>query len=670
MPASAVPASALNVNDYFSISYNVTFSRSQIFNNNIFYATVTGKATCLNPLPLTFNEAEITGRVIARHQESGAEVTLNPSYMISISPFPNDVGASIESSKQVALRFPAGSPSGFYDIRGELIEARVRATLWFNATAYLPSSQAMGTIGYMLPPPETEEEQPFFGITSTEGKIDNQGIITEAVFAPSVDNKCSVSLEEGVKALDKYGDPLSRIRIYELVNPPPPPDNCLIISPVYDIKPDGAVFEPSAGVTISYENNRVPDGVNHEKLVLVTWDEATSQWIELEDLIVDPLANKISASTRHFSAFAVMAYTAPPVFTIQELDVAPAEVDGGDEVSVSATVVNSGDLSGSYEVILKIDNEVEQSFVVNLDGKSSEVVSFIVLRDIASLYAVNLNGLLGSFVVREEVIEEVETPPSFVISGLSVSPVEVDGGDEVSVSATVVNSGDLSGSYEVILKIDNEVEQSFVVNLDGKSSEVVSFIVLRDIASLYAVNLNGLLGSFVVREEVIEEVETPPSFVISGLSVSPVEVDGGDEVSVSATVVNSGDLSGSYEVILKIDNEVEQSFVVNLDGKSSEVVSFIVLRDIASLYAVNLNGLLGSFVVREEVIEEVDTQDLAASALPPPDNNRWLTGSAYTAGAALLVFIVWFIRRRKKTKTAKEPILIHYDLPLDEEPIE
>ncbi|MFC1846926.1 hypothetical protein ACFLYS_02570 [Chloroflexota bacterium] len=119
-----------------------------------------------------------------------------------------------------------------------------------------------------------------------------------------------------------------------------------------------------------------------------------------------------------------------------------------------------------------------------------------------------------------------------------------------------------------------------------------------------------------------------------------------------------------------IDNEVEQSRQISLAGKTSQVVSFVVSRDSPSLYAVNINGLLGSFVVAEEVVDNV-IEELQASALPPEGTNWWLIGAIYAADAVLLVAIIWFIRRRRKIKEAKkEPLTVYYDLPLlqDEEP--
>jgi len=48
----------------------------------------------------------------------------------------------------------------------------------------------------------------------------------------------------------------------------------------------------------------------------------------------------------------------------------------------------------------------------------------------------------------------------------------------------------------------------------------------------------------------------PAAFTPSSLSISPVEVNIGDEVTISLFVVNTGGKSGSYEVTLKIDGVV------------------------------------------------------------------------------------------------------------------
>ena len=88
------PAIALSADDYFTISYEVTFSKNVIYGNEVFFAVVTVQATCTNDLPfaITISEAYVTGNIIAEHEESGARVVLNAGYTVSISPFPNKAG--------------------------------------------------------------------------------------------------------------------------------------------------------------------------------------------------------------------------------------------------------------------------------------------------------------------------------------------------------------------------------------------------------------------------------------------------------------------------------------------------------------------------------------------------------------------------------------------------
>ena len=404
--AGGSPASALSIGEYFSISYTVEFNQTEVYRDQTFYATVTGEATCISELPMTVSEAQITGSVVARHTESGAEVLLNPEYTLTINPFPNDIGEVVQESQVVELNFPADSLPGLYSISGEIIEARVKAILWFNVTSYLPASQAMGAISYMPPDEEEDEEDeipqiPFSGKTYTEGSIDPQGIITGAVTAPSVDNGCSLTLDVGVKALNGYGQPLPYISITELEEPPPP-EKHQIISLFYDIRPNGATFEPAVVLTIAYEESRLPEGINEENLVIATWDETEEQWIELEDCIVDTEADIITAPTSHLSFFAAIAGTVPASFSVSGLSVSPAEVYAEDSVTVSAVVINEGDLTGSYEVVLRVGGEVVETRVVTLGGGESEAVSFIVCEETPGLYSVDINGAGDSFSILEE----------------------------------------------------------------------------------------------------------------------------------------------------------------------------------------------------------------------------------------------------------------------------
>ncbi len=108
-PISASPVAAQSVGDYFSISYQTEFSKTTIQGNESFYVTITGIATNKDELPLAVSKASITSRVIAEHQGSGARVTLNSSYTVTIDPFPSKKGEIAQSSVIVPLDFLMGA---------------------------------------------------------------------------------------------------------------------------------------------------------------------------------------------------------------------------------------------------------------------------------------------------------------------------------------------------------------------------------------------------------------------------------------------------------------------------------------------------------------------------------------------------------------------------------
>ena len=98
--------------------------------------------------------------------------------------------------------------------------------------------------------------------------------------------------------------------------------------------------------------------------------------------------------------------------------------------------------------------------------------------------------------------EEVELPPepaAFTLSSLTISPTEVNVGEEVSISIMIANTGGELGSYEVTLKINSEVEATEEVPIAAGSSQQVSFTTSKDTVGTYIVDVGGLTDSFVVK---------------------------------------------------------------------------------------------------------------------------------------------------------------------------
>jgi len=433
---SSSPVAALSVDDYFSYDYGVEFSKLEILGDEVFNATITVTATCTNDLPLSVTEARITARVTAEHQTNGSKVTLKPSYTVTVSSFPNSKGETSSESVVVSLQFPEGSQSGAYSVVGELIEAEINTSLLgpLSVTSLLPESQALGSVTYTapsggglvggsgpVPPPTTEEVTASLFGTEVISSISASGEILETIEVTSEDGTLTMTISEGTIALDKDNSPLVSLEAEVDTNPPPPPEDANIIGLAYDFGPDDASFDPPITLTRSYDPSDIPEGVAEEDLVLAWYDETTGRWVEL-DCTIDTENNTITASIEHFTTFAIIGAATPApepesevpaaVFHISELDIAPGEIDIGQAVAISVLITNTGNLEGTYQVTLEINNEVVETQEVTLIGGASDTVTFEVSENAASIYSVNVNGLSGSFVVKPVATPESESTPA------------------------------------------------------------------------------------------------------------------------------------------------------------------------------------------------------------------------------------------------------------------
>lgn len=170
-------ASAQNLAEYFQLSYNpVTFDRTAVQGSEVFHASITGRVTCDKALPISPSEATISTQVVAVHNTSGATVTLNPSYTISVKPFPAKAGETAEINQSVPLQFPAQAASGDYNIIGKIIKAEVKVSFVpLDVTGYFPQEQQMGLVKYTTAstttPPSTSPPAPPAAPSTTPGKV-------------------------------------------------------------------------------------------------------------------------------------------------------------------------------------------------------------------------------------------------------------------------------------------------------------------------------------------------------------------------------------------------------------------------------------------------------------------------------------------------------------------
>jgi hypothetical protein len=135
---------------------------------------------------------------------------------------------------------------------------------------------------------------------------------------------------------------------------------------------------------------------------LTYWDNSEKKWVPLETENIDLVNDTITAKTSHFTSFAVLGYTPPPAeFTVSQPDVSPTSVETGKPVNVTVLVTNIGGTTGTYSVVLKINGIGETTQDVTLAAGGSTKIEFVLTKDTANTYNLDVNGQIASFTATE-----------------------------------------------------------------------------------------------------------------------------------------------------------------------------------------------------------------------------------------------------------------------------
>ena len=129
---------------------------------------------------------------------------------------------------------------------------------------------------------------------------------------------------------------------------------------------------------------------------------------------------------------------------------------------------------------------------------------------------------------------------------------------------------------------------------------------------------------------------TPAEFVVTDLTISPATAEPGESVTISAWVTNTGDIEGTYPVLLEIEGTEEARQEITLAPGASQMVIFSVSRDVLGSYGVEIDGLQAGFDIEE-----------APVAVP------WSLILGIIAGVVAVGSFIFFVARRKRGEAAE-----------------
>jgi hypothetical protein len=86
-------------------------------------------------------------------------------------------------------------------------------------------------------------------------------------------------------------------------------------------------------------------------------------------------------------------------------------------------------------------------------------------------------------------------------------------------------------------------------------------------------------------------------FLLRNLVINPTSATTGGNVTISVDVLNAGETEDNYSVILKINGSIEKIENITLAGGGSTTISFIVSKNTAGKYQVEIGNLSDEFTI-------------------------------------------------------------------------
>jgi len=139
--------------------------------------------------------------------------------------------------------------------------------------------------------------------------IDGQGRLTGNTQITSSDGKVSLTINKDAMLLDEDRQPLRFIKVAVDPTIPVPPKDAEIVGEIFDIKPQGAMANPSLRLTLKYDTSLFPNGTNENDAWIFGY--IGEAWELLPYKQIDIGAHRVTTTITRFGKYSVLAPTKP-----------------------------------------------------------------------------------------------------------------------------------------------------------------------------------------------------------------------------------------------------------------------------------------------------------------------------------------------------------------------
>ncbi len=228
-------------------------------------------------------------------------------------------------------------------------------------------------------------------------------------------------------------------------------------------------------------------------------------------------------------------------------------------------------------------------------------------------------------------------PTPNVVINANLDKTRLKPNEEITITITASNTGNAMGVHNLTITVDGEVKKSWLIVLNPGESKSLIYKLPFTAEGSYVVRIGDQTVTITVSATL------PARFEVSGLNISPISIKVGQSSTISVTVKNTGGESGTYEVTLKINNQVVDTKTGTLGPDQSTTVSFTFTPTGEGTYSINVNGLTGSLTVSKE------EGAVAAPEIP------WLMIIGAVVVVVVVVLVLLLLRRKPKAEFPPPP---------------
>lgn len=240
----------------------------------------------------------------------------------------------------------------------------------------------------------------------------------------------------------------------------------------------------------------------------------------------------------------------------------------GNPLEVTATVENTGDVTGTQRVELALDGQVFDSTTVTLEPGESETVRFTwgTADRLTGTYTAEVTTEDGASDAAEVTVLD---PAAFAVT-ISGTNSPVAEGDPLEVTATVENTGEETATRTVDLLLEGSAVDSTTLTLDpGESATVaLSWATIGGDAGEYT----AVVASEDDEDSTAVTVQESARFEVEIESTSS-PIPEGERLAVTAVVENTGGVTATQTIDLTVDDEEPDATSLTLAGGNSETVT-------------------------------------------------------------------------------------------------